>query len=66
MVGKGSARQGSVYQSGGIANRQGQVRLGVAGRGKARQGRAWQGLFHIQQETLKHEFSDRHDEGKAR
>ena len=30
MVGKGSARQGSVYQSGGIANCQGGARHGMA------------------------------------
>jgi hypothetical protein len=35
MVGKGSARQGSVYQSGGIANRQGGARHGVDWSGMA-------------------------------
>jgi hypothetical protein len=38
MVGKGSARQGSVYQSGGIANSQGQARHGWARQGLAGQG----------------------------
>ena len=43
MVGKGSARHGSDYQSGGIANSQGPVRPGLARRGKARLGKA--GIF---------------------
>jgi hypothetical protein len=38
MVGKGSARQGSDYQSGGIANRQGSARRGRDWQGWARRG----------------------------
>ncbi len=45
MVGKGSARQGSVYQSGGIAksSRHVKARQGTAGRGTARRGKARRG-----------------------
>jgi hypothetical protein len=76
-AGRGGARQGAARpglawrgkaralrcNGGGYCESSGSFK---AGRGLAGHGKAWQGLFHIQQETLKHEFSDRHDEGKAR